>query len=34
MAGELTASIAHEMNQPHGAILTNRKSASCRQPAE
>ena len=27
MAGELTASIAHEINQPLGAILTNAKSA-------
>jgi signal transduction histidine kinase len=27
MAGELTASIAHEMNQPLGAILTNAETA-------
>ena len=26
-AGELTASIAHEMNQPLGAILTNAETA-------
>lgn len=28
MAGELTASIAHELNQPLGAILTNAESAA------
>ncbi len=27
MAGELTASIAHEINQPLGAILTNAETA-------
>jgi C4-dicarboxylate-specific signal transduction histidine kinase len=27
MAGELTASVAHEMNQPLGAILTNAETA-------
>ena len=28
MAGELTASIAHEINQPLGAILTNAETAA------
>jgi signal transduction histidine kinase len=29
MAGELTATIAHEINQPLGAILTNIETAEC-----
>ena len=28
MAGELTASIAHEINQPLGSILTNAETAA------